>query len=359
MINRKIIYLITILLGVRLCFSWSAKKPLPKVGYTTLDRLDQQAMPLILSCSGMTLTEEERSLFQSANPMGFILFNRNIKSKAQTLQLIKELKNCLQDRSFFPILIDEEGGRVDRLRQFHADVEFPPALNFGRAVREGQSIIKIKQAVVENAKNIAKLLRSWSFNVNCAPVSDLYDDELGIRGDHTKKNPAIGNRSFSAVVDVVVNLSDSFIKGQADNGVLSIIKHIPGHGLAVVDSHKELPVVSNSLEDLEAHDFKVFKNLAGSGSWGMVSHIVYDALDHAYPASQSAKAIAYIRDRLGFENVLLSDAIEMQALKGSMGDRALKSLEAGLDLVIYGAGEINDMRAMVKTLTQHGYGAAV
>ena len=227
---------------------------------------------------------------------------------------------------------------------------------FGRAVREGQDIIKIKQAVVANAKNISKLLRSWSFNVNCAPVSDLYDDELGIRGDPTKKNPAISNRSFSAAVDVVVSLSDSFIQGQADNGVLSVIKHMPGHGLAVVDSHKALPVVSNSLDDLEAHDFKVFKDLAGSGAWGMVAHIVYDALDHAYPASQSAKAIAYIRDRLGFENILLSDAIEMQALKGAMGDRALKSLEAGLDLVIYGAGEINDMREMVKTLTQHGYG---
>ena len=210
-------------------------------------------MPVVLSVKGEHLTNEERVLFEENNPFGFILFPRNISSVEQTKKLISDLTDCISYRRSAPILIDQEGGVIDRLRRLEPRIYYPAPIEFGR-IAKTKGLSYSEKAVFDNYYNVAKRLKGLGFTINCVPIADLYDDDQGIRGTK-EKNPVIVNRSFSDDVNITVALSKTTINAHDAVGITSVIKHMPGHGLSKVDSHDELPIVSHSLDYLEKNDF--------------------------------------------------------------------------------------------------------
>lgn len=287
--------------------------------------------PVIFGCSGINLTSEERVFFEENQPLGFILFKRNIQDKTQLKSLIIELKSTLQHKNP-PILIDQEGGRVARLSApiwFH-----PPAC----AELVTNDIKKSKERVYETYTRIAKDLNEIGITVNCAPVLDLK-----VAG----ADPIMGDRTFSPDPDIVAELGMVAIQALEDGGVISVMKHIPGHGAAACDSHESLPIVHLSYEELQAH-FAPFKANGGC-PWAMTAHILYSAIDPIYPATQSFLVIhEIIRREIGFQGFLISDDLGMKALSGSLANRARTSLEAGCDAVLHCSGKIEEMIEVMK-----------
>jgi beta-N-acetylhexosaminidase len=288
----------------------------------------------ILGVKGLTLTEEEILFFKEARPFGFIIFKRNIQSLEQLAELINVLKDISGSKDI-SILIDQEGGKVARLRPPLFDL-YPPASLFGKTALD--DIEKAKNAVFTNYYNIGLGLKQLGINVNCAPVADLLIDDA---------HNIIGDRSFSHDVKTVVELCNASDKGLRAAGVRSIMKHIPGHGRADVDSHESLPIVRESLETLEKTDFAVFKELSHI-RWAMTAHIIYECLDPYNPATQSAIVINYIRNKIGFKNILISDDLSMKALKGDFTLRAKNTLDAGCDLVLHCNGDIKEMKEVIE-----------
>lgn len=282
--------------------------------------------PLIFGCEGRSLTAAEREFFQKSQPLGFILFKRNIQDKAQTKALVEELKATVNHPNP-PILIDQEGGRVARLRPPHWQ-EYAPV-----RIKEGESMAEAKERIHKTYTSIGKDLRELGVTVNCAPVLDL--DVLGA-------DPIMGDRTFSTDPAVVSLLGAVAIRAMEEQGIVPIIKHIPGHGAALCDSHKELPVVTLSRAELEEH-FAPFKENA-TCPWAMTAHIVYTALDPDHCATQSSRVIQdIIREEIGFEGILVSDDIGMNALSGSFAERTRKSLAAGCDAVLHCSGILEEM----------------
>ena len=287
----------------------------------------------IFGFKGPELLPEEVEFFSQAKPWGFIVFQRNIDSPGQLCELTDHLKE-ISWRKNVPILIDQEGGRVRRLKPPHWREH--PAV--GRiAVLAEKDMEKARRAAYVQARIIAHDLHACGINVNCAPNLDLLFDGA---------SDIVGDRSYGADPDMVALLGEQAIQGFLDGGVLPIMKHIPGHGRALVDSHDLLPHVPAVLEDLASSDFVPFRLLAQT-PMAMTAHIVYDDVDGAQPATWSHELICdVIRDQIGFDGLLMSDDINMAALEGAYGDRARKVFQAGCDIVLHCNGNPVEMRAV-------------
>lgn len=282
--------------------------------------------PVIFGSSGLTLTAEERTFFENYQPLGFILFKRNVQDKPQLKRLIEELKSTLNHPDP-PILIDQEGGRVARLgapHWFHP----PPSASLIQ-----KSLAESKRKVTETYERIAADLKEVGITVNCAPLLDL-----NVPG----ADPIMGARTFSADPHLVAELGSVAIQTLQNEGITPVMKHLPGHGAAQCDSHKALPVVSLSYEELQPH-FLPFKVNAHC-PWAMTAHIVYSALDPLHPATQSSFVIQNtIRQEISFKGFLISDDLGMQALSGSFAERAKTSLAAGCNAVLHCSGNLMEM----------------
>ncbi|NKD86982.1 beta-N-acetylhexosaminidase [Haematospirillum sp. 15-248] len=289
---------------------------------------------VIFGCSGLILTPEEEEFFASVNPVGFILFARNIGDPDQVRALTDALRRCV-GRPDAPILIDQEGGRVQRMGPPHWPA-YPAMRTFGDAWKSDPA--GAERMLQDTIARMSRDLVDVGINVNCAPVLDIpQPDASGV----------IGLRAFSTECDVVSRLASVAVGAFIRNGVVPVVKHLPGHGRARVDSHFDLPVVDSDLKTLESFDFVPFQAVANAPV-GMVAHIVYTAIDPENPASLSGKSFATIREVIGFKGVLLSDDISMNALSGSYESRAYRSLNAGCDTILHCNGDMEEMRAVVK-----------
>lgn len=285
----------------------------------------------IYGCAGLELTADERAFFRDAQPWGFILFARNVNDRSQVAALVGALRETVGDAKA-PVLIDQEGGRVARLKPPNWKAR-PPAARFGELHEKAPE--EAREAVYLNARLIAFDLAELGINVDCVPVLDV---------PITGADKVIGDRAFSMDPSVVIDLGREMIEGMIEGGVLPVMKHIPGHGRATADSHFDLPHVSTDMEELSATDFVTFRSL-NSCPMGMTAHVVYDAIDPQRPATTSPKVIRdIIRGEIGFEGVLLSDDLSMNALDGTLAHRAKLSLFAGCDIVIHCNGKMDEMK---------------
>ena len=294
---------------------------------------DQTAGAVIFGCAGLSLTDSERQFFQDSCPLGFILFARNIESPAQVSRLVSNLRACAGDEAAL-VLIDQEGGRVARLKPPEWR-EAPPAGRIGAlyAVDPDAGIA----AAWLNARLQAEELYGLGIDVDCAPVLDIC-----VPGAHE----IIGDRSFGADTAAIAALGRSACDGFMAGGVLPVVKHVPGHGRALQDSHKALPVVTTARDVLEATDFAPFRDLADMPA-AMTAHVVYDAVDPRNPATTSETVIRdVIRGTIGFDGLLISDDLSMQALQGGLGARAAAARKAGCDVVLHCNGDMTEMQAV-------------
>lgn len=288
---------------------------------------------VIFGCSGPALTDDERRFFEESHPLGFILFGRNCQDPDQVLGLVGELRETVNSPDA-PVLIDQEGGRVQRLKPPHWRDAPPPG---AFAALAGRDLDRAEEAVRLNGQLIAAELSGLGITVNCAPVLDIPGpDAHGI----------IGDRAFGNDPEIVAALGMAAAAGLFQGGVIPVIKHIPGHGRAKADSHEELPVVDAVAEDLTETDFSPFRAL-NSLPWAMTAHVVYTALDGDNPATTSAEVISRtIRGTIGFQGVLVSDDIGMKALGGPFEERTKAVLAAGCDLVLHCSGDMAEMEAV-------------
>ena len=292
-------------------------------------------MPLaaVFGCSGLTLADDERAFFSETDPYGFILFARNVESPDQVRALVNDLRACVGRSA--PVLIDQEGGRVQRLRPPHWR-SAPPMQQFGLLFEKNPDYAA--KALRMNMQAIGLELHDLGIDVDCAPVLDVL-----VPGAHD----VIGNRAISQDSEIVCQLAAAACEGLRDAGVVPVIKHLPGHGRAEADSHEALPIVDVGSGAMDRHDFKPFKAVAGLPVAGMTAHVVYSAVDADNPATLSSKLIAdVIRGCIGFSGLLLSDDLGMKALSGSFSDRAARCLVAGCDIALHCSGNLNEMQAV-------------
>lgn len=286
---------------------------------------------IVVGCAGERLTAQERRFFAASQPLGFVLFGRNCQEPEQVRALVAEFRDAV-DRDDAPVLIDQEGGRVARLRSPHWR-SYPAAARLG-ALPEAEAV----EATRLGARLIADDLAALGVTVDAAPVLDLPADGA---------DPVIGDRAFSSDPDRAARLGRAVCDGLLAGGVLPIIKHMPGHGRARVDSHKALPRVEANAAELSRHDFAPFRELADM-PWAMTAHIVFAAIDDGAPATMSSRVIGEaIRRDIGFGGVLVSDDISMGALQGGLGDRARRAFAAGCDLVLHCTGVFAEMEEVV------------
>lgn len=275
----------------------------------------------ISGVAGEQLTDAEREFLSSEQPYGVILFARNISNPAQVSALCADIKKHLA-HPYASILVDQEGGRVARLKPPHWR-KYPPALELAC---KDQS----ERAVYLNARLMAEELHAVGITTDCAPLADVLAPEC---------HAIIGNRAFGDTPEQVAKLGRAQTNGLRDGGILPVLKHIPGHGRATQDSHEHLPVVKASLAELEASDFIPFKALADL-PLAMTAHIIYTAIDPEACATVSRVAVNFIRHELGFDGLLMSDDLSMKALKGSFAQKTEATLAAGCDLVLHGNGAL-------------------
>ncbi len=286
---------------------------------------------VIFGCSGPVLTAVERDFFRDVQPWGFILFGRNVQSREQVRALTDALRATVGD-SRAPVLIDQEGGRVTRLKPpvWHAR---PPQAVFGALHGEHPEIAT--EAAYLNARLIAGDLAEIGVNVDCLPVLDV-----PVPGAHD----IIGDRAFSTDPAVVIELGRAVIDGLLEGGVLPVMKHLPGHGRAGCDTHLGLPHVTVPVEQLSAADFVTFRSLAHC-PMAMTAHVVYDAIDPNRPATLSPRVVhEVIRGEIGYQGLLMTDDLSMQALSGPLSARAKAALFAGCDVVLHCNGSMDEMR---------------
>ena len=294
--------------------------------------------PVVFGLSGLTLTDDERSLFLASQPAGYILFKRNIEDRAQVRALTDEIR-ALHGRDDVAILIDQEGGRVTRMKP-PVWPEFPAGAAFD-ALYDLSAMTAI-EAARNNAEAIALTLSEIGITVDCLPLLDVRVPET---------HAAIGDRAMGSDPMRVAALGRAVLDGLKAGGVVGVVKHMPGQGRAVVDSHHELPTVSASKEDLE-QDFMPFRSL----NWapmGMTSHIVYEAYDRDRPSTMSPTIIEeVIRNNIGFDGLLMSDDLDMKALSGDIPSRAADCVAAGCDLALNCWGRFDEMVAIVDRLPE-------
>lgn len=276
--------------------------------------------PVIFGLSGTELTTDERAFFRDADPLGYILFKRNCETRAQMLALTDSLRD-LSGRADVPILIDQEGGRVARMQPPEWPA-FPAGPAFDRLYDLAPS--SAIEAARANGHALALMLAEVGVNVNCAPLLDVRQPET---------TPAVGERTFGSDPMRVAALGRAMLDGMARGGVVGVVKHMPGHGRGVVDSHYELPVVRASDAELE-RDIEPFRTL-GHAPMGMTCHVVFEAWDADRPATLSPAVIAeVIRGRIGFDGLLMTDDIDMKALSGTAGEKAAAAIAAGCDVAL-------------------------
>lgn len=287
---------------------------------------------LITGVAGETLSEAERAFFKDVRPVGLILFSRNCKTAAQIRALVDDVRAAAGGETFF-VLIDQEGGRVQRLKPPLARL-LPPAAAYGSLYTHDRSAGRA--AAFAAARFAAEQLRALGINTNCAPVLDV-----PVPGSHQ----IIGDRAYGASPGQIVDLAREVANGLMAGGVVPVIKHIPGHGRATADSHLDLPVVTTSQSDLTTSDFAPFKALAYLPA-AMTAHVVFTAIDKAAPASTSGVVIRdIIRGAIGFGGLLMSDDLSMRALAGPMRTRAESVIRAGSDVALHCNGDLDEMRA--------------
>ena len=282
----------------------------------------------ITGIKSTTLSVKEKKFLQQYKPWGIILFSRNIKSLNQAKKLTNQIKKIFKDKNY-PILIDQEGGRVNRLKKvFNTD---PLTGEFF-----GKLYLKDKKKFYDYYKVFIKktslLLKLIGVNINTLPVLDLR-----LKGSSS----IIGDRSFSKDPKTVSKIGDICINNFHSNNIGTVIKHIPGHGLAKVDSHKLTPRVNKNLRYLIKNDFSTFKNK--SSLFAMTAHIIYTNIDKSNTTTHSKKVIQLIRNNIKFKNILISDDISMKSLKSSVKINTLRAFDAGCDLVLHCNGNIKEM----------------
>ena len=284
----------------------------------------------IFGCTGLELSTEERAFFQDVQPLGFILFQRNCDNPEQVKALVEDLRSCVHHASA-PVLIDQEGGRVARLKPPHWP-EFPTAKAY--ADLYAKDPMAGVDAAFLGGRLIGEELAQLDISVDCAPVLDV---------PQPGADPIIGDRAFGEDIDTIQVLAKAFMDGLMKSGVAPVIKHIPGHGRALVDSHEALPVVDVDKSTLAEVDFPPFRALH-MAAWAMTAHVVYTDLDADNPATLSAEVISQvIRKELGFQGLLVSDDLSMKALSGSFGTRAHDCLAAGCDVALHCNGDMDEM----------------
>lgn len=283
----------------------------------------------ILGCPGPVLGPEDRAFFRAADPWGFILFARNIEKPEQVRRLVGALRESVGRDA--PVFVDQEGGRVARLVPPLARAWMPP---LDQVLRTGAQAAR---GMWLRYRIIAAELRLYGIDGNCAPLVDVADDTT---------HPFLRNRCYGTDPAQVAEIGRAVAGALLEGGVLPVIKHIPGHGRAMTDSHEDLPRVEGTRADLRARDFVPFSALSDM-PLAMTAHIVYPALDLATPATLSRPAIRAIRDEIGFEGLLMSDDISMGALSGSVAARTSSAVAAGCDVILHCNGDIAEMDEVV------------
>lgn len=294
---------------------------------------------VIFGCSGPVLEAAERDFFREAQPWGFILFGRNIVDRVQVRALVNALRETVGDASV-PVLIDQEGGRVARLRAPQWNSR-PPQAVFGALHEKAPE--PAHEAAYLNARLIAYDLAEIGINVDCLPVLDV-----PVPGAHD----VIGDRAFASDPLVVTEMGRAVMAGLTEGGVLPVMKHIPGHGRSECDTHLELPHVTATLDELSTTDFVTFRSL-NTCPMAMTAHVVYDAIDPNRPATTSPRVLKVIREEIGYQGLLMTDDLSMEALSGPISARAKAALFAGCDVVLHCNGsraEMEEVMAEAKPL---------
>jgi len=302
------------------------------------------ARAFIAGCSGIKLTPDEAAFFRDAEPWGFILFKRNVDAPGQVRALCGALRESV-GRADAPILIDQEGGRVQRMGPPHWP-KYPPGRSYGH-LHEKDPVVR-RELTRLGARLIAHDLLSVGINVDCLPVLDV-----PVEGAHD----VIGDRAYASDPTTVAVLGRAAAEGLLAGGVLPVVKHIPGHGRAFADSHLSLPVVESAREDLEAHDFVPFRVLSDM-PLAMTAHVVYTSLDPDRPATTSPTVMTeVVRGHMRFDGLVMSDDLSMQALSGSLRERAEAAFSAGCDMALHCNGKMEEMAAVAEAspvLAGHG-----
>ncbi len=290
----------------------------------------------ISGLSGTELSEEEAAFLREARPWGVILFARNMNEPDQVRRLCRAAREALE-REDAPVLVDQEGGRVQRFGPPHLRA-YPPGARYGEIYLHN-SLAGVEAAYL-GARLIALDLHALGITINCVPVLDIPVEGV---------TAAIGDRALGLTVDAVATLGGAQIDGLQSGGVLPVIKHMPGHGRALVDSHHELPQADATMAELEAQDFTPFRLLAKRSPFGITAHVVFLDVDDAAPATHSSLVIVnVIRERIGFDGVLMTDDISMEALSGTPRERAERAIAAGCDLVLHCNGKMEEMRGIAE-----------
>ena len=277
----------------------------------------------------LKLTNDEKSFLKKHKPWGVILFSRNIKSIKQTKILTNKIKKIFKDKNY-PILIDQEGGRVNRLKNI---ITFDNLTSeyFGNLFENDKMKLDIiYKLFIDKTSYLLKLI---GVNINTVPVLDLR-----VKGAST----IIGDRSFSKNKNTISKMGDLCIKLFHENSIGTIIKHIPGHGLAKVDSHNFTPIIKKSFKYLDKNDFYPFKKK--NSFFAMTGHVIYKSIDRLNTVTHSKKMIKYIRNKIGFKNILISDDLSMKSLKVDMRTNTVKAFNAGCNLVLHCNGDFNEMK---------------
>ena len=287
------------------------------------------ATAAVFGCEGLVLGEGEAAFFREVQPWGFILFARNVASPDQLRRLTDDLQQTAGRQ--VPIFVDQEGGRVQRLRAPHWH-EWTPPLDFVQAAgAHAAAAMRLRYRL------IARELRDVGITGNCAPTADLAFEQT---------HPFLRNRCYATDPQAVSRISRAVAQGLMDEGIWPVVKHLPGHGRSIADTHLDLPTVTASRQDLQALDFAPFKALADL-PYAMTAHIIYQAYD-SLPATQSARMIDVIRNEIGFQGLLMTDDLNMQALKGSLAERTAASMAAGCDLALHCKGDLAEMQQVAR-----------
>ena len=290
---------------------------------------------IIYGCEGLTLTAAEKAHYKKVNPWGFIIFKRNVDTPEQVAALTESFR-AVVGRPDAPVLIDQEGGRVQRMGPPHWR-SYPNGATYGKLWDHSPD--RAREAAFLAARLMAEDLRNVGVTVDCLPVLDV-----PVEGAHD----VIGNRAYARDPNIVASIGRSASLGLLAGGVLPVIKHMPGHGRAMADTHKSLPKVDVPLDELKRLDFAPFRRMADM-PLGMTAHIVFSAIDPDRPATQSPVVFRdIIRGWIGFDGLVMSDDLSMNALGGDFTSRTAKILDAGCDMVLHCNGVLEEMKASAK-----------
>jgi beta-N-acetylhexosaminidase len=296
------------------------------------------ARAFITGLAGPTLSDRERAFLKGAQPWGLILFKRNVDNPAQVTDLIASFRDIVGAPA--PVLIDQEGGRVQRLRPPHWP-EYPPGARYG-ALYDRDPAVGLAAARL-GARLIASDLKALGIDVDCLPLGDV-----PVPGG----DPVIGDRAYGTEPAKVAAIAGAIADGLLKSGVLPVLKHLPGHGRATADSHLRLPVVGTDRATLERTDFAAFRPLADL-PLGMTAHVVFSAIDPVAPATTSVTMVRQvIRESIGFRGLLMSDDISMGALSGTIAERSRAAIAAGCDVVLHCNGKLAEMEEVASAVPE-------